>query len=430
MMTGTIQKGSRLLLLTAGLLLAGAPAIAGSLTDDLYDASGIELSGFVDTRGGTRLQTDPDEKQTSLAEARLRLDANTYLGDALITFKGELLGDGVTEEVEAQLRELSLVASPLDNMDIKLGRSVYTWGTGDMLFINDTFAKDWQSFFVGRDEQYLKYPSNALKFSLFFDAVGIDLVYSPLFEGSRFVSGERLSYYNPTAGRIVGRSMKMDPEEPDTLFRDGELHGRLSGNLGGMELALYGYSGFWQEPEGYLPERQSGYYPRLNVWGGSVRSALFGGIGNIEAGYYDSIDNPDSDNPFVRPGEIRVLAGFERELARDLTGGVQYYIESIRHYDNYRLVLPPGAHARDENTTTLTLRLTQLLLEQNLNLSLFIYYSPDRNDGYARPKFTYKLTDQWLIDGGFNLFWGKDEYTFWGQFRDNSNIYAGLRYGF
>lgn len=410
--------------------LLSTTASAGSLVDDLYDDYGVEINGFADLRGGSRLQADPNEKQTSLGETRFRLDANTYFDETLFTFKGELLVDGVTEDVEVALRELSLLASPLDNMDIKVGRSVFTWGTGDMLFINDTFAKDWQSFFIGRNEQYLKYPSNALKMSLFFDTVNMDIIYSPLFEGSRFVSGERLSYFNPAAGRIVGRNMEMDPEEPDTLFSDGELHGRLSKNMGGVEIALYGYSGFWQEPEGYLPEQQTGFYPRLNVWGGSIRSALLGGVGNIEAGYYDSIDNPDSDNPFVRPGEIRLLVGFERELAHELTGGFQYYVESIRHYDNYRQALPAEAHARDKNTGTLTLRLTKLLLEQNLNLSLFIYYSPDGNDGYARPKFSYKLTDQWLIDGGFNLFWGADEYTFWGQFQDNSNIYAGLRYSF
>jgi hypothetical protein len=154
-----------------------------------------------------------------------------------------------------------------------------------------------------------------------------------------------------------------------------------------------------------------------------MRAAFFGGIGNVEIGYYDSTENRNSDAPFIRPGEIRWLVGFERELARELTGSVQYYMESIRHYDNYRQALSPEAPARDKNTGTVTLRLRKLLMEQNLTLSLFVYYSPDRNDGYARPKFSYKLTDNWLIDGGFNLFWGEDDYTFWGQFQKNTNIY-------
>ncbi len=405
-------------------------ADAAGLIDNLYDNYGLEVAGFEELAGGVRLQSDGEEKQISIFDARIRLEATREIGEALLNFKGDLLADGVTETIELQLRELNLIASPLDNMDIKLGRAVFTWGTGDLLFINDTFAKDWQSFFIGRDEEYLKYPGNGIKISFFSDFANLDLIYSPLFEGSRFISGERLSYYNAGAEKIVGRNLQVTTNEPNRWFKDDELHGRLSKNIHGVELALYGYSGFWQEPEGYSGMRKKNYFPKLNVWGGSIRTAILGGIGNVEIGYYDSTENRNSDNPFIRPGEIRWLMGFERELARELTGSVQYYMESIRHYDNYRQTLSLEAPAREKNTGTVTLRLTKLLLDQNLNLSLFIYYSPDRNDGYARPKFSYKLTDNWLIDGGFNLFWGEDDFTFWGQFQKNTNVYAGLRYSF
>lgn len=422
---------------TAGLLYAwlillhiSPGAAAAGLTDDLYDNYALETAGFCELRGGTRLQNDGKEKQLSIGEARIRLEVGREIGDALLNFKGDLLTDGVTETLDLQLRELNLSASPLDSMDIKLGRAVYTWGTGDLLFINDTFAKDWQSFFIGRNEEYLKYPGNGIKVSFFSDFANLDLIYNPLFEGSRFINGERLSYYNPGADKIVGRSMQLADDEPNRWFRDDEIHGRLSKNLSGMEFALYGYSGFWKEPEGYSTIRRKNYFPKLNVWGGSVRTTILRGIGNAEIGYYDSTENRNSNNPLIRPCEMRWLVGFERELAHELTGSVQYYMETIRHYDNYRQALMPGAAIRNKNTGTVTMRLRKLLMEQNLTLSLFVYYSPDRNDGYARPKFSYKITDNWLIDGGFNLFWGKDNFTFWGQFQDNTNIYAGLRYSF
>jgi hypothetical protein len=86
--------------------------------------------------------------------------------------------------------------------------------------------------------------------------------------------------------------------------------------------------------------------------------------------------------------------------------------------------------ARDEHRHLLTLRLTKLLMNQNLILSLFAYYSPSDNDGYLRPKAKYKLSDHWQIDGGLNLFFGKEEHTFWGRFQDNTNAYIGLRYSF
>ena len=60
-------------------------------------------------------------------------------------------------------REAWLSTQPLDFLDLKAGRQVVTWGTGDLLFINDLFPKDWQSFILGRDEEYLKAPSDTVK---------------------------------------------------------------------------------------------------------------------------------------------------------------------------------------------------------------------------------------------------------------------------
>jgi hypothetical protein len=34
------------------------------------------------------------------------------------------------------------------------------------------------------------------------------------------------------------------------------------------------------------------------------------------------------------------------------------------------------------------------------------------------------------VEGGGNLFWGKENHTFWGRFKKNNNLYAGIRYGF
>ncbi len=48
-------------------------------------------------------------------------------------------------------------------VNLKIGRQVFTWGTGDYLFINDLFPKDYESFYIGRDDEYLKRPSEAVK---------------------------------------------------------------------------------------------------------------------------------------------------------------------------------------------------------------------------------------------------------------------------
>ena len=56
-----------------------------------------------------------------------------------------------------------------------------TWGTGDLVFLNDLFPKDFVSFFAGRDDEYLKAPGDALRITHYSKAVNIDFVWTPVF---------------------------------------------------------------------------------------------------------------------------------------------------------------------------------------------------------------------------------------------------------
>ena len=95
------------------------------------------------------------------------------------------------------------------------------------------------------------------------------------------------------------------------------------------------------------------------------------------------------------------------------------------------LLLPaPGALAQDENRHTFTIRLTQLLLQQNLRLSLFTFYSPSDGEAYLRPIVHYKVSDSWSATLGANIFTGSGESNFFGQLEDNSNVYTRFRYSY
>lgn len=401
-----------------------------SLQDRLYDNYGIDLYGFWEVRNGWRLDRDADEKDASIAETRLQLDLGKDLGWGILKIKGDFLGDLVEEETRAILRECNLQFSPSDSIDVKLGRQTLTWGTGDLLFINDLFPKDWTSFFIGRDSEYLKAPSDAVKASLFFDFVNVDLAYVPIFNNSEYIDGSRLSYWNSMLGRTAGRDFVFGDHERNRFGNDSEYAIRASKNVNGKEIALYGYAGFWKTPEGLNPQTAKLFYPELSAYGLSIRQPVFGGIGNVEAGYYDSRDDRDGNDPMTRNSEIRFLAGYERELGRDFTGAFQYYLEFMQDYDQYRRVLPPGMRKADEYRHLFTVRLTKLLMNQNLKLSLFAYYSPSDEDCYLRPNIHYKINDQWAVEGGGNIFAGADDHTFFGQFEDNTNLYAGLRWSF
>jgi hypothetical protein len=308
------------------------------------------------------------------------------------------------------LREANLLFTPVPWADVKLGRQILTWGTGDLLFINDLFAKDWKSFFSGRDEEYLKAPSDALFISLFPSWATIDVAYMPRFDADRYIDGERFSYWN--GSEVTGEPLHT--ETPDTWFSDDELSVRAYRTVAGWEIAGYLYDGFWKSPQGFDPVTGNNTFPKLTVYGASARGALAGGIANLEAGYYDSRENSDGNTPFVPESQYRILAGYEHELITDLTGAMQYYVEQPTHDGDTRHVL--------------TLRLTQRLMNQNLTLGLFTYWSPSDEDGYLRPSAVYKLTDAWRLEARGNIFFGKTNDTFFGQFEDSSNASLAVRY--
>lgn len=150
----------------------------------------------------------------------------------------------------------------------------------------------------------------------------------------------------------------------------------------------------------------------------------------METGYYDSSQADNGNDPLTRNDEVRFLAGFEREIGQELTASIQYYLEWMMDYDNYEASLIPGSPPKDEYRSVLTLRLTKLLMNQNLILSFFGYYSPTDEDAYLRPKAQYKMTDSWLLEAGGNIFIGSEDHTFFGQFSKNTNVYMGLRFNY
>jgi hypothetical protein len=391
----------------------------------------ISFYGFLEARGGVRTQEDgAQSKDATLGELRLQLQTEKSLGNALIEFTGDFVLDGVEEEGDFDLRQLRLTWSPVQSMDVRIGRQVMTWGTGDMLFINDLFPKDWVSFFVGRDVEYLKAPSDAVRVGWFSDFVNVDFVYTPRFEPDRFITGRRISFWDPSRRDHSGADNRSHTDVPDDWFEEDEFALRLYKDIGSSEVALYGYTGYWKSPAGSDPVSMDAIFPRLRVYGTSIRGTLGTGVAHAELGYYDSRDDSRGSNPLVNNSEFRFLLGYERELGKEFTGAVQYYVEWMMDYEDYRDTLPIGMSARDEDRHVFTVRLTKMLMNQNLILSFFAYVSPSDEDAFLRPKATYKVNDAWTLEGGANVFLGDEDTTFFGQFDANTNVYGSMRLSF
>ncbi len=433
--------------LAAGLLLAAAPLHA----DDLWDDNGaqedgweddwdddpwgeperrfpFETHGFIEIAGGAHTRdNDVTDKDYNLAETRLQLELLGEWRRFNYRVRADGVGDAVEDEWRGELREARVGFPVGQRVDMRVGRQVLSWGTGDLLFVNDLFPKDFESFLTGRDEDYLQAPSDAVRGIWYGDSVTLDVVWTPLFAPDHYVDGGRLSYFDPGSGSQTAESPRTT--EPDDFPDDGEAALRISSRVGAAEVDGYAYRGFYPQPRTEVDGRLT--HPRLNAYGASVRTPLAGGIGNAEIGYYDSVENRDGDDPNYPNSEIRLLLGYTWELATNLDVGLQYYVEWLQDYDELEDNWPmDDDYLPEERRDVVTTRLTYSMWRNDLIWSLFAYYSPADEDHYLRPSIRYRASDALTYTVGGNFFGGEEAHTFYGQFERDSNVYARARYRF
>jgi hypothetical protein len=394
------------------------------------ESGGLVWSGFVEAAYGRRLDAGPNfSTRQALGDLRVRAETEWAGDELLLTFKADALYDDYLSEFDVDARELSVQLSPAEAIDLKLGRQVLTWGTGDLVFLNDLFPKSWVSFFSGRDDEYLKAPSDAVGATWYNDTINLDLVWSPRFEPDDYLTGERFSFFSPLAGEIVAPHPPLAGVEPPGRTGNGELALRLFRTHGSAEYAVYVYRGFFKRPLGvtdtFLPT-----FPRLNVLGASLRRPLGKGLFNAEFAIHDSRSDRDGSDPLVPNSQVRLLAGYEFEARARLTLGFQYYQErTLDHAELLAASFAPG-HETEQTRHLLTNRLTWRSARDSLSLSLFTFYSPSDDDYYLRPGVSYRKSDQLLFSAGANLFGGAEIHTFFGQLEDNSNAWVRLRFSY
>ncbi|ARD44015.1 hypothetical protein [Colwellia sp. PAMC 21821] len=208
---------------------------------------------------------------------------------------------------------------------------------------------------------------------------------------------------------------------------------RLNTRINDIEVSLYGYQGFWPTPEGTKQSATSAmqsqaYFPALNTWGVSAITPFKGGILHLEYASYNSIEDSEGSNNMIANGQHKFLIGFERELAKNLTANMQYYLERTKHYQALVTNSQSPEQVVAENRHLLTLRLSYRALRQTLTYSIFAFYSPSDKDGYLKPSVNYQYNDQWLFSAGANVFFGEDEFSFFGQLEKNTNAWLRARY--
>lgn len=387
----------------------------------------IVVNGFLETEYGA----NKDSEQV-LNNQKVRLKANKKINNVHYYGKIDVTNDLVDGTTYMDVRELRFVYRLTDFSDLSVGRQVSTWGVADMLFINDLFPKNWVANFQGRDMEMLKDPSNSVRLTSYFNKTVIDMVYQPEFTSDNTPSGCHFGVYSPTTNRIDRNDQQCgvkDTEDRDRNKENGEFAINVKQKVGNHELALYGYTGYYKSPN---PS-----YSRLNVYGSSYEGQVGPGILTFESGFYDSLDDKDGNNLMIENSSFKYLVGYRQDLTSIFSYGLQFYQTKMFDYDAYEnsfLLGNPQNYAfrKKEVQSTYTLRLTLKLQQETLWISLFSYLRPDDKDQFTKIEISKKLTDQFKITIGANIFDGHENYRTreFGMLKDDDNAFLRLNYSF
>jgi hypothetical protein len=389
------------------------------------------LLRWAEYRYGQRLRDSDLNAQSQLNELRVQFGHHVNHQTASLDARADLLLDEVLQEATIDWREFKIrPTNTPDYLSVTVGRQIINWILRDILPLNDFFPKDFNAYFMGRDAEgeYMKSPSDAIQAHLSSAYGQFDLVYAPRFVSNRYPEGERLSYFSPFSQSVAGEADPLPHQVADKWFSDDVWYARYSKRLGADEFYLFFHDGYWVAPNALDPVTATAYHARLRSYGAAWRSPGLGGLLTLETSWYDSLDDPDGDDPLIPNDQLRGLVRYDRELAKNLNMTAQYYIEHRLRQDAYEDALPAGSRPSEEDYHQLTLRLTKSLMQQTVIFSFFGFYSPTEDDFYLRANVRYQPDDHWKYHAGINFFDGKEDNTRWGQYHDNSNLYAGIRY--
>ncbi len=405
-----------LLVVTAGMIV----------TEPVYS---IDVHGYVEPSYGVRYDDDgPVDDRNSLLETRAILKTRWYGKQGESLNVRVLANQAHNRDGDVDIREGSVFLPLSRDWELSVGRQVLSWGPAQYEFINDHFAKDYKSFFLGRDLEFLKAPNDGVKISRFGDVINANLVFTPEFDPDRTPTGREIPVFHPGLGRLVESDSLPTTREPDDSVDNGELHLRLYKTIGRWEVSAYGYRGFTGTPVGWL--NGVTFHPELSSGGLSLRGPYRGSVVWLESSYDDIRHSLSGDTTGVPPDRGHLMLGMRYRTAPTVSYMLQGTVSRQFNGEDYRELLPANKTDSDRNRYRLQGATTRTYWQDRLELEARGFLGITEDDWHLRLSGSYEWSDAIHFTLGSLLYGADRPSTRFGALEDHDLIYTRLRYSF
>lgn len=383
-----------------------------------------DVSGFVQLRVAHRIGSLPDCSlsgcgtmvEEGLAEVLLerRLASRWSL-----SVRAEAQREAVSGIARMALREGTIAWHPIDDLDLRIGRQIITWGVSDYLFVNDIFPKDYDAFFTGGSLDRMKLPVDSAHLT-WHGRADVEFVLSRS-KADRMPSASRFA--------IAGQSSEAVADEGE-IGSDIDAALKTSAKWGEWDVAAYAARLRSREPRYFVDAAGlRADRPRMQHVGASATGNAGAGLVWVEAAMRHVDSGPElvADRWFLESSG-NVLAGYSRDVADEVTASAQVQVEFPLTRGRYIRSLAPGIRPLPRLNSTLHLRLFGRGWNQTLGAG-FQWFAGAEGDTHFNPFVNWSPADGWTIETGAHLFGGRADTRF-GALRRDSNLYLTARFSY
>ncbi|GAA6135845.1 hypothetical protein NBRC116188_26350 [Oceaniserpentilla sp. 4NH20-0058] len=319
----------------------------------------------------------------------------------------------------------------LGNTSIRLGKQQVVWGQADGLKVLDVINPQNYREFNLPDFEDSRIPTWMLNLQ---HAIGEDatlqllvipdLTFNELADsGSQFAITSKEMVPQPVPSVPV---QLVDTQRPSN---EAEIGLRWSAFIDGWDVTANYFNYYQDTPVVYRDLIGSTVwvtptYEKSQLAGFSANTAMGNWVWKIEMGFIKDnyfLQNDISNSGIQKSDELASVFAFDYHGFSDLMVSYQFFNSTILDYKN--------SVVREKNSTKHTLLFRKNAWNETLELKLFMLLNSDYNDGQARFKTTYKVSDNWSVFSGVDYFYG-DEHGPFGQFKQASRVNLGWQVTF
>ena len=419
-------------------------------------ADGVEFSGEVSTSWGIFAPWTNDDTawDFSLANTDFTGKVDAWYGNSSALAEATVSYDALTKELDFSLGELWL-----DYTDsfwgVRIGRQKAAWGKADGIDITNVLCPSDMSSFSAMTGDDSKLAVDAIRLSFSGNSFTADVWWIPFFTPAALPLDEGNSLRNFVVPATVdfpvaamNTTLKLPViinqfEKPELAIWNGEYGLKLSGYFSALDVSLYGFYG-WDDnplldygitfgspadpsnPSTAMPESMSvsGEYKRMAMVGTDAALPIGPTVLRLEAAFFPQrYFQKSEEGGSLKKNQLSALAGLDW-MPSGWTFTAQYYcdyvfgdLDSLERTEAYQ----HGA----------TLSISKSLVNETLELSFAGMIGLNDYDSMLSPSIKYSLSDQISLDTTTYIFLpGPDNDGQYGAYKDLSTIAINASFKF